>query len=210
MEPDTGKRLDTSVLAIIAGNLVTIILAISLKWQLGAILCVYWFQSVVIGLFNFRRILLLKNFSTEGFTMNDRAVPEDDSGRRSTAFFFLVHYGFFHFGYAVFIAATAEESLRGWGGVAILAGGISFLISHGFSFRKNVAEDLRGRPNIGTMMFMPYLRIIPMHLTIIIGGSVSGSPAMLLFFLVLKTLADVLMHVVEHRLMRKARQDADK
>ena len=30
--------------------------------------------------------------------------------------------------------------------------------------------DRQGTPNIGTLMFTPYIRIVPMHITIILGG----------------------------------------
>jgi hypothetical protein len=55
-------------------------------------------------------------------------------------------------------------------------------------------------------MFYPYARVIPMHLTLTLGFFIS-SP--LLFFLLLKTLADAIMHVVEHRvLLRRGQQQA--
>jgi hypothetical protein len=63
-----------------------------------------------------------------------------------------------------------------------------------------VEADLGGRPNIGTLMFMPYLRILPMHLSIILGAVLGGSTAVL-FFLALKTAADAGMHVIEHALL---------
>jgi hypothetical protein len=47
-------------------------------------------------------------------------------------------------------------------------------------------------------MFTPYVRIVPMHLTILLGATL-GSGKGLLLFGVLKTLADVVMHVIEHR-----------
>ena len=49
-------------------------------------------------------------------------------------------------------------------------------------------------------MFYPYARIIPMHLTIVFGFNFGGA---LILFLVLKTFADVIMHIVEHNVLRK-------
>ena len=72
------------------------------------------------------------------------------------------------------------------------------------SHREHVASDLRHTRNIGTLMFIPYLRIIPMHLTIIL-GAVLGSGGGLLLFGALKTVADVVMHKVEHRMLQGAR-----
>lgn len=52
-------------------------------------------------------------------------------------------------------------------------------------------------------MFFPYARIIPMHLTIIFGGMFLylgiGSVFVLVLFLGLKAVADLIMHIIEHR-----------
>jgi hypothetical protein len=55
---------------------------------------------------------------------------------------------------------------------------------------------------VGKMMFFPYARIIPMHLTILFGGILSSwgtfaGKMTLAFFMLLKTFADVIMHIVE-------------
>lgn len=54
-------------------------------------------------------------------------------------------------------------------------------------------------------MFTPYLRIVPMHLTIIFGGLFVHTGAGLLLFGTLKTAADVAIHVVEHMQIKKVR-----
>jgi hypothetical protein len=45
-----------------------------------------------------------------------------------------------------------------------------FLVNHGYSLIVNLRADLARKPNIGTVMFFPYARIIPLHLTIIFGS----------------------------------------
>ncbi|NIP29465.1 MAG: hypothetical protein GTN99_09095 [Candidatus Dadabacteria bacterium] len=63
---------------------------------------------------------------------------------------------------------------------------------------------MKRTPNIGTMMFFPYARILPMHFTIIFGGSIAkASSKSLVLFLVLKTLADLIMHMIEHAQARQ-------
>ncbi len=58
---------------------------------------------------------------------------------------------------------------------------------------------MKRTPNIGTIMFFPYARVIPMHLTIVIGGHFTkGSQGALILFLALKTIADLIMHMIEH------------
>ena len=61
-----------------------------------------------------------------------------------------------------------------------------------------MASDALGKPNLGTLMFLPYLRILPMHLTIIF-GMIGGSTFSILFFMSLKTAADVLLDKLDRR-----------
>jgi hypothetical protein len=205
---------DYSGKAILLSNGFAILLALFQGWPLSPLLVVYWCQSVIIGAFNVARILTLKKFSTEGFAFNDRRVPENKKGKTKTASFFAVHYGFFHFVYLVFLGTDASDFIKSLEGEKsltyelcwILFAVAGFLLSHWFSFRKNVEADLAHRPNIGTIMFLPYLRIIPMHLTIIIGGAISSGGWMLIFFMSLKTAADYFMHIAEHYLMRKMKK----
>lgn len=92
---------------------------------------------------------------------------------RSTAWFFLLHYGVFHIFYGVFLVSAISELSPGF----LLHGAIGlalFLFNHAFSYRYNKKRDASGSPNIGTIMFFPYARIIPMHLVIIIGASIGG------------------------------------
>jgi hypothetical protein len=79
--------------------------------------------------------------------------------------------------------------------------GAGFVSSHRASHREHMEADLRGTPKIGMLMALPYARIIPMHLTIIF-GAVAGGGGLLLFG-GLKTVADVVMHKVEHRLLQR-------
>jgi hypothetical protein len=50
------------------------------------------------------------------------------------------------------------------------------------------------------MMFVPYIRIVPMHLAFACAVSLKSSAGLVLFGL-LKTAADVTMHLVEHRIL---------
>lgn len=190
---------DLSLWALIASNLVTIVWALIGGWPLAIIIWVYWSQSVIIGILWFFKILTLKQFSTKGVKINNRSVKPTRGTKIQTAFFFLIHYGFFHFIYAIFLFGLLK-TVRMWP-VLFMAG--VFLIYQCFSFFYNRKWDDKQKPNIGTMMFFPYARIIPMHLTIIFGGWMSfgsfGGKMTLLLFMLLKTGADAIMHIVEQR-----------
>ena len=213
-QPSGNLFYDRSLWLLLASNTVTILVAVLQNWDLLAVMWVYWFQSVVIGSFNFLRIRQLREFSTEGFRINRRSVEPTPETKSRVARFFLLHYGFFHLLYFMFLLVFSGTGMFSSGGENpltsadlkyIIPVALLFLGNHLYSYFYNRPRDT-GRPNIGTLMFYPYARIIPMHLTIVLGFFIS-SP--LLFFLLLKTLADAIMHVVEHRvLLRRGQQQA--
>lgn len=186
---------------LVASNAVVVVIALWQRWPIGLLLWPYWVQSVIIGYFSYRRIRGLTHFSTEGFTINRRAVEPNEATKRSTANFFALHYGFFHLGYGVFLLKNPLP-LQEWLWVVVAA--VTFAINHRQSFNRFQEADRQGRPNIGTLMFLPYLRVVPMHLMIIIGVGLFGGGALaVLLFGALKTAADAAMHVAEHRLLAR-------
>lgn len=198
---------DPSLWGVVLGNGFASVLAITQGWTLGEVLWIYWGQSVIIGLVNFYRMISLKAFSTEGLTSNGRPVPETHAAKYQMAFFFLVHYGFFHAIYVVFLWEKMPlDRLEPAAALWLLLCILGFAGVHGFSFWHNLGRDFQQKkPNLGTIMFYPYLRIIPMHLTIIFGGL--WGQGTLLLFMGLKTLADAGMHSVEHALFRHSEND---
>lgn len=197
---------DNSLRALVASNLITLIIAIVEDWSLAPLLFIYWGQSVVIGGFHIKRILNLEEFTTAGLKMNGRPVDATPKSKRQIAAFFAMHYGFFHLVYFVFVITVmntdGDVEARAWW--ALVGGVVVFAINHFFSYVQNRDLDERGKPNIGTMLFLPYARILPMHLLIVMGAAFGGgSRTALASFIFLKTIADAIMHVVEHRALRK-------
>jgi hypothetical protein len=184
---------DISAWSLLAANLITITIAVRFHWNLLELMWLYWAQSVIIGVFNYVRI--------------KRCGPDP----ADTANFFALHYGFFHFIYAIFLLAfTAEGKILTnngdpvqWPSVLLLT--LVFLLNHAFSFFYNQERDA-SKETPDRLMFFPYARIFPMHLTLIFGGLFTEFfpnlsqviPMGLLFFLGLKTLADLTMHWIEH------------
>lgn len=162
---------------------------------------VYWIQSMVIGAANVFRILNLDRFDPSNFKIDGKEVDETPTTKRKVAFGFLVHYGFFHVLYLLFVTTGARDaelgSLRGY-----LLCALVFAVNHGYSLMHNLRRDAAGRPSIGALMFMPYVRIVPMHLTILFGGLFFGGAFALFLFGLLKTAADGVMHVLEHHLFQ--------
>ena len=189
-----------SLIALVITNAVVVGIALHLGMTLRALMLIYWMQSMVIGACNVIRILSLHRFSTQGFSEGDQPLEETPLTRRKTAKFFVLHYGVFHLAYLLFLLVGGKGQLGAPGAYALCA--LAFVLNHLFSLRRNLAHDAAGRPNIGTLMFMPYLRVVPMHIMIVTGLGFGGSTASIVFFAILKTIADAAMHVVEHRVLR--------
>jgi hypothetical protein len=173
-----------------AANAITLLLALWQGWSFAALVWPYWLQSVAIGAGNVARMSRVQRFSTEGVRMNDAPVPENAHGRGCMAAFFCMHYGLFHLVYLMFLIGITE--LAPGEGRWVAVGAAVMVAAQIATTRRQMREDATGTPNLGTMMMLPYLRILPMHLTILFGLPLAGGSAgaAMLLFGVLKTLGD--------------------
>ncbi|MDD5020394.1 MAG: DUF6498-containing protein [Candidatus Omnitrophica bacterium] len=188
-------RADATARSLFLSNLLTLALALAENWPLKTVMFIYCGQNIIIGFFNVVRILSVRRVDTP--RQPDVEVPS--VVKYVMAGFFTLHYGLFNFGYFQFIGRPAAAE---WGWIWASLG--VFFAHHLFSFqyhgrRKNTPQDFT------KLMFFPYLRIIPMHITIIFGGffmllfrNELAEKIVLGFFLLLKTSADLRMHLVEH------------
>lgn len=201
-------RSDRSVVPLVLSNLLTLVWAVVEGWRVVDVMLVYWVQSVVIGYYNYHRIMDLKEFSTKNFSMNKKRPDPTPETKKSVARFFALHYGIFHAAYLGFIISK-ESGEIGLSSIGIIACVVAFVFNHRYSYRYNKERDSQRVPNIGTIMFFPYARILPMHLTIGLAASQGGnSIKTILIFLTLKTIADIIMHMVEHADARQQKPNA--
>ncbi len=197
-----NNTLDYSTITLLISNVLVILFAVIQQWDLQTILWSYWVQSIIIGFFITIKIILKKEQSS---------IP--------LSFFFVVHYGFFHFIYAIFLASNVFVNslfnLQTYSNekiLPIIISSIVFFIHHFFSFVYHKKNDLR--QDIKKTMFSAYKRIIPMHVTII--GLSILSPLVLIasFFLTtnglinrieliiffsIKTIVDIYSHIKIHQ-----------
>jgi hypothetical protein len=193
---------DWSLFALLVSNLIVIAWAVLKKWDIGEVLWVYWCQSVIIGFFWFFKLLSLKQFSTKDMVKDEIPVRPTKETKFEIALFFCMHFGIFHYVYLAFLTSSFASVKI----VQILPLAIVFFIYQSFSFFYNRKWVETAKPNIGIMMGFPYARVIPMHFAIFFFGFfIAESPTeksrlmllLLVFFMLLKTLADVIMHAVE-------------
>jgi hypothetical protein len=199
----------STMLSLLFSNAATYYFAVTEHWSVTTLLITYWIQSVIIGIFQALRMIRLTNFSAKDVSINGKPLSTTEPGKTLSkwymAGFFCFHYGFFHLIYLFFLATGMFGPFSDIGGVSlygvtipgIVIVSVLFFSNHLLSFFVNREDaDPDNPPNIGTLMMAPYLRIIPMHLTLII-GLILRIPLEL--FVLLKTAADVLPHFYQHK-----------
>lgn len=210
MIKEQKHAFDPTMLALLFSNLLTIVFAVWQGWGLFALILVYWCQSAIIGFFNFLRILSLKNPIYQA-NFKEPPKPVSTSGKISDALFFAFHYGFFHFGYLIFIISFWQGSAEIGNVASFFDDALTYLLliavyfaNHLYSYLKNKLPE---KTKINHLFAYPYLRILPMHLTIVLFGSVlmgfEKNTFILVFFMLLKTIADAGMHWAEHNVLYK-------
>ena len=145
----------------------------------------YHYRSVQFPFFIYR-----KNYDATSFTMNDK--PETAGNKGCMAWFFLGHYGFLHFEYAIFL--LVYYGLDATSNKLLLIGVAAFFLEFIISFICQKQMESRVSVQIGTLFFLPYLRIFPMHLMILLSQIVGWKPN--LPFLGLKMGADFLLFML--------------
>jgi hypothetical protein len=209
-------ELTPPVIGLVLANLATIGLAILQNWDTATILFTFWMQSIIIGLFSAIKLLtadtaLLAVELGKAEEWTGRG-PVASTGRVWTykiliAGFFLFHYGLFHlFYYFLFFSGGEFGPVEYFNSAGIAVCGI-FLASHLFSFLFYRSGEKRGGEYMAMAILLPYNRIVPMHLTMIIGGMIAGllqllgivsELPVLVVFLLLKMYMDIRMHIVLH------------
>lgn len=222
MNQENKRFWDKSTKLLVVSNVVTIIFAVIEKWDLNSVLWIYWFQSVIIGYFNYVRMLKIENPNEQNLTTNELVAKSIKKGKQTNASGFLVIYSWFQAAYLIFLIKISYIQIKDQiinfnyliliSLISIIVSIITFYLNHRASFNLNYEEDLKGKINTGTLMLMPYARILPMHIiTAFAAITVSGDMKFItgfwtlitIFFLSMKTMADVIMHKVEHNYLRK-------
>lgn len=189
--------------SLLISNLIIILIVLLENQSVLSVLWVYWFQSVIIGVFNFIKIISLNDFTIDGLKMNGHLLTKSRSAKIGVAVFFLIHYGFFHLVYAVFLSAFISIREISTGGIDfsfILLTSMIFAVNYLGEFIFTFRREQTSIQSLPKLMMTPYKRIIPMHLTIILSGFVlaggvftagNSNMIILLIFTGLKTFIDL-------------------
>ena len=187
---------DPTLLILLLGNLWCIYYYTQYTQGFNTIVWIYWCQSVIIGLFNALDLFTLQDYDPGDMRLNDKPITAANKG--CLPLFFMVHYGIFHLVYFVFIAAKYH---KGTDFQLILISIAVLLIEGIIAFRRAKQNEKVFKTNIGVMFFLPYLRIVPMHLMILVPAFLHITPSIV--FLILKTGADLLFYSISKRFLYK-------
>ena len=162
------KTFSPSATALVLANLVPVIGVLFWDWKVFDILAVFWLENVIIGFVNILR-------------MGTRLVLLKDISAIFTAPFFCVHYGLFTYVHGVFLMSFFGDKVKSGGPAELIMhvverGGLfwaaaGLLASHLVSFAVNfVLRKEYERVTTKELMATPYLRVIVMHMTVLLGG----------------------------------------
>ena len=120
--------------------------------------------------------------------------------------FFIINYGIFHWVYYFFIRYAFKLEIVDY--YPIIISCIIFLINHLYSFLSNRISDREKWKNLGQMVNLAYIRIYPMHFTLIFSGFISQylldnrkyQLIIIIFFLLIKAITDSISHKYEHNI----------
>ena len=193
---------DVSLWFLLLSNVVTIYFAVTEGWDLRTVLLVYLCQSVSVGIFTVVKMLLLQEYTFDGYVgykIFNREPIADMTTKLQAALLFVIHYGIFHLVYFFFLydnylfdTEIPLLSLVASGTVVIPV--VMFFLNHCFSYFYN--NDIHSKKqSLGNTMISPYVRVIPMQLFMF---TYFLFPAPIIFFLTLKTFIDVLTHIIQH------------
>jgi hypothetical protein len=182
---------DRSLWSLIFWNLLTIVWAVIARWSMGSLMAVYWCQSLILGFFWFLRIIILPDFYVP--QQQDLSIEQAFQAKATTAAGFIAIYSILH--------VFAGLALYRWlgpvstGGILIVAG--IFFLSQCFGFSRTAAWISGDRPT-SSIVFFPYIRVLPMFAPLIVMAKAGLTGQMLLVvFLLAKTAVDAAMHIVE-------------
>lgn len=190
-----------SVIALVVANLIPLGGVLFFGWPVFPIMFLFWFENVIIGVFNVLKMLLAGGKGSP-VAIKLFLVP-----------FFCVHYGIFTAVHGAFVCTMFtgghgyfSDSI--WDRITQLNLGWAVLglaVSHGFSFLTNYIWSGTYRTAIVPMlMIQPYGRVVVLHLAILGGGflvTFLGMPVIGLTLLIaLKIGLDVLAHAKLNKL----------
>ena len=187
--------------ALVLTNALVSLGPLVLGWNLAALLMLYWLELVFVGFINIAKMTWATRLGELGKSRSYQVI------------FFIAHYATFCvlYGAALQLIIAGPDAVLEGSRIALAIAAAALLASHGLSFRLNYVEG-REFEKISSLeqMFVPYQRVLPVHIAILIGATVVRAldqPALALAGLaIVKLGADLLVHLRRHSALTKAQE----
>lgn len=208
-----ARLFDRGAWELLGSNLLTLAVAVWQQWPLALLMTPYVLQSIVIGVFAWRRIRRVHDYRMGAIPIriNGRRMTREDWPPSRLAGFFAMHFGIFHLVYlAAVLGMGSVSGASGLDWLGALALTLPFALSQRAMHEQQLAADRTSMPGTGTLMLQPYLRVVPMHIGIIGGFLLVGIGGMawgVLLFCGLKTVFDLASYLVDRLLLVAAQVD---
>lgn len=196
-----------AALLVLLGNLIPAAGVLVWGWDAASILFLYWCENVVIGLMTLPRLLTAQGSiaETPARPGTIRIPLGDLAGRLFLTAFFIVHYGLFCVGHALFLGVLASDFVGDPLGRALallhqrdfrIALAVAFGVQLVLLVKDWFLSGAWRRSDPGTEMTRPYRRILVLHMTVILGawmvGFVGPSTSAVLTLCLFKAAAEIL------------------
>ncbi len=200
-----------SVIVLMLTNLVPVFAVLFMDWQAFLVVFLFWTENIIIGFLNILKMAIAPSDTTGKWGPKYRIIP-----------FFCIHYGIFALVHGVLVFAIfggifdQDDLFAGisgaWNSIVNPAFGwavLALAISHAVSYFVNfIGKGEFRKTSLQQLMVQPYVRVIILHVTVLIGGflvMLLGSPVVgLIFLIALKTYIDILSHLKQHNIFNPA------
>jgi hypothetical protein len=196
--------------------------------RISTLIWLFYFQNIFIGIQYFLRFKNLENNLSQqenaamikraglSMTINDKPIDVTDFKIKT---FFAMHFGLFHFVYAIFLTVMTFLMFPGTFVLDFFLAGILFMAVNTFiSTQSHYISDIekcKDAKFLDELFKVPYLRVFPMHF-FILGGfffiwfNTENINLHVVFFIFLlaKMVADISMHVVVNKTWQGSRPKA--
>lgn len=145
------------------------------QWSVQTLMLLYVIETWVLLLFHAQRLLALgeANLRSSSKGKKHKGKPIDMKHLKVMQYiltaFFVVHFGFFNIGYVLLLGSAITQWISEDVGLALAVAHIGWLL---WSYKKKkdqwIQEDARRETSIVSLMFLPYVRIIPMHVVAVV------------------------------------------
>ena len=188
------KKPSTWILLII--NIATIITAHTQQWDVAPLIWIYFIQSLIVGFFQCAKIATAHNFEFDGVVFAENDGEHNRLFRKwippVLVLAFLLHFGGFHAGYSIWLIPNIPFTPLN----SIITFSVLFFVNHLISFVQSYNKNKQDTKKLMDLMGFPYIRILPLHIIIFIAAFFNIAQIPIIFFMILKTFGDILMHSV--------------